>query len=462
MQGTTLAIGILGSILVLSLRPAYALSAYIGVLIWYPNFLRVSIGTIDISAGRIVVTVLLLRCLCDERLRRKFVWSRFDTLVTLSMAVYVGMYCATRPFMQAFENRGGFLIDTWFTYLAARLVLTDKRTLISFIKATAVILAPLAILGVIESITHWQPFFKMRHFCIWRTPVGEIISQTRWGLTRAIGPFSHYILFGGFFVMFLPLIWALRHQRGYWGKLAYPLCGIAIVGAFFSMSSGPWAMLVVVIFCLAMERHKQWAKPMLLSMVPLGILAEIGSNRPLHYVLYSYANLGGGDYWSRVRLIDAAIENFDQWWLAGYGGIDPGWGSLEGGYFWGHFTDMNNEFIMAGVEYGILGIIVLCAVLVAAFRGLVRAGSQTKDTQLKSLYWSMGSALVGLIVMVQGVSLFGQMNALFYCILGIIGSSFYFKENAFVNKVNSWSCAISQYPYGVEDNIPCISDGVRK
>ena len=230
--------------------------------------------------------------------------------------------------------------------------------------------------------------------------------------------------------MFMPLIWALRHQRDYWGKLAYPLCGIAIVGVFFTMSSGPWTMLLVVIFCLAMERHKQWVKPMLVSMVPLAILAEISSNRPLHHILYSWANLAGGSSWQRVKLIDAAIENFGEWWLAGYGGKSPGW---HGTYFWGHSTDANNEFILAGIQYGILGIIVLCAVLVAAFRGLVRADSQTKDTQLKSLYWCMGSALVGLIVMVQGVSLFGQMVALFYAMLGIIGSSFAFAKSPEVN-----------------------------
>ncbi len=440
MQGTTLAIGILCSILALSLRPAYALGVYFSVLVWYPDYLRVSIGTIDISVGRIVVTVLLLRCLFDEGIRRKFIWSRYDKLVGLSMVVYVGMYCATRPFLPALENRGGFLIDSWFTYLAVRLILMDKRALISFVKTVAVVMAPLAILGLIECTTHHLYFYPLTRFRTWRPSIfdGEFVGQRRWGLTRAMGPFSHFILFGGCFAMFLPLIWALRHQRDYWGKLAYPLCGIAVIGAISSMSSGPWSMLVVVIFCLAMERHKQWAKPMLLSMVPLAILAEVGSNRSLHHVLFDYANIGGGDYWSRVRLIDAAIANFDQWWFVGYGGRDPGWGAREGGWFWGNFTDVNNEFILAGMEYGILGILALCVVIAMAFCGLVRAGSQTKDTQLKSLYWSMGSALVGLIVMMQGVSFFGQMNALFYSILGMIGASSLFPKSTKVNNGRLW------------------------
>ncbi len=431
MQSITLIIGILGSILVLSLRPVYALTAYFSVLVWYPDFLRVSIGTIDISVGRMLVTVLLLRCLFDDGIRKKFVWSRFDKLVGLSMVVYVGMYCATRPFLAAFENRGGFLTDTWFTYLSVRLILTDKQKLISFVKTIAVILAPLAILGVIEAVTGWQPYFPLRRFRPWNVPTGnitEMIRELRWGLFRAVGPFSHSIMFGGCFAMFLPLIWALRYQRDYWGKLVYPLCGILILGTLSSMSSGPWAMMIVVIFCLAMERYKRRTKTVLVWFVVLCILAGIVSNRPLYHVMYDYANVGGGDYWSRVRLIDAAMENVDQWWLAGYGGVDPGWGSREGGYFYGEFTDVNNEFILAGIEYGILGIIALCAVLAMAFSGLIRANSQTQDTYLKSLYWSMGSALVGLVFMIQGVSLFGQNSALFYFLLGTLGASSVFPK----------------------------------
>ena len=428
MQSVTLVIGILGSILVLLLRPVYALAVYFGVLVWYPEYLRVSIGTIDISVGRIVVTVLLLRCLCDEGLRRKFIWSKFDKLITLSMALYVGIYCITHPFFQAFENRGGFLIDTWFTYLAVRLILTDKRAIVSFIKTIAVILAPLAIYGLVESITHWQPFFQLTRFRTWRATVveGIIAGERRWGLTRAIGPFSHFIMFGGCFALFLPLIWTLRHQRGYWRKLAYPLCGLAIIGAFSSMSSGPWSVLIVVLFCLVMERFKRWAKPLLITIVLWCIFVSAVSNRSFYQILYSHANLAGGNHWQRVRLIDAAIENFDEWWLAGYGGKDPGW---HGTYFWGHFTDVNNEFIKMGIEYGILGLLAFCGVLAMAFYRLVRAGSQTKDKQLKSLYWSLGVALVGLIVMMQGVSIFGQMNALFYVILGITGASFGFAKH---------------------------------
>jgi hypothetical protein len=321
--------------------------------------------------------------------------------------------------MEALENRSGFLMDTWFVYIAVRLIVTDKEILTSFIKGTSIVLATLAILGIFECVTHAQPFLQMKRFRPWNTLIGETIVEGRWGLSRATGPFSHPIMFGACFVMFLPLIWALRHQRGYWGKLAYPLSGMAILGAISSMSSGPWGTLVVVIFCLVLEKYKRWLKTVLVGLAVLCVLAAVGSNRSLHHVLFSYLNLGKGDWYQRARLIDVAIERIGQWWLAGYGGRDPGWGPRTG---MGH-TDGNNEFIMAGIDYGIWGVIALCSVLAVAIRTLVRMHNLSNDTVLRSWFWSLGTTLVATIVAWQGVSSFGQMPSIFYCILGVVGSA---------------------------------------
>ena len=430
MQGVTLAIGILGSILALLLRPAYALATYFAVLVWYPYYLRISIGTIDISASRIVVIVLLLRCLCDKRILRKFTWSRFDTLVALSMVVYVGIYCITRPLSTALENRSGFIMDTWFAYITVRLIVTDRETLMSFVKIASLVLAALAILGVIESVTLQHFFSHLKQFRPWRhVNGGHTIGQlpTRYGLVRSIGPFGHPIMFGMCFVMFLPLIWTLRHQRGYWGRLAYPLSALAGAGVFSSMSSGPWVSAIVACFCMVMERSKWAIKPILIGLVLLCVLVEVGSNSPLHHVLLARASLAGGEWWQRAKLIDEAVEHFDEWWLVGYGNKDPGWGIGR------NFTDMNNQFILVGIQCGILGIVALCAVLGTAFHGLVRSSQKTTDMELKSIYWSLGCTLSAVIVSWQGVSFFGQPNTLYYIILGIIGSSFVFARSPEVN-----------------------------
>jgi len=421
MQNVTLAIAVIFSLLALVLSPAYALAAYITALLWYPYYLVITVGVLDISVGRIVVGVLFLRCLCDNRIRSKFAWSRLDTWVTLSMVVYIGVFCVTRSLSYAIENRSGFLMDTWFAYMVGRFIVTDRATIVSVIKCLSVVLIPLTILGMIEAKTGWQPFVPLIGFCPWHeAPTG--VEVPRFGLMRAMGPSGDAILFGCGFAMLLPLIYYLHHEKGQWGRLAYFLSGSTVLGALTSMSNCPWVMVIIVICCLVMEKYRQWVKPLFLSFVFFCVFVGIGSNRPFYHVLASYGNPLGGASWHRARVIDLAIEHFDEWWFLGYKGRDPGWGSELG---MGH-TDVTNEFILTGVKYGVLGVIVLCVVLTIAFRGTIRAYKNSKDQKLSSLYWVLGSILFSVMVIWSAVSFFGSLTPLFYCTLGVVGSSFNF------------------------------------
>jgi hypothetical protein len=419
MQGVTLTVALILSLLVIVLRPKYAFVTYIIGLLWYPAYLAVSIGTIDILVGRFVVAVLLLRCFVDDGIRRKFTWNRLDTLVTLSMVVYVGAYLITQveSLSSTIEGRGGFLMDTWCAYLAARFIVTDRAKLISIIKCISVALIPLAILGVIESVTGWQPFAPLWRFSPWFRG-GAFVSEGRFGFARAVGPFSMAIMFGGVFAMFMPLIFYLRHEKRDWRPLAYIISGIALLGALSSMSSGPWIMVIVVIFCLVMERHKQWVKPLFILFVVSCIVIGIASNRPFYHVIASWANPLGGASWHRAKLIDLAIEHFDEWWKVGYGEKDPGWGPELGM----GLTDVTNQYILNGVRYGILGVIALCAVLAKAFRGLISTYRKMTNPDMKSLCWAFGSLLFSVAVSWISVSFFGQLSTLVYCSLGMIGS----------------------------------------
>jgi len=419
MQGVTLTIALILSVLVIALRPKHAFVAYIVGLLWYPSYLAISIGTIDILVGRFVVAVLLLRCLFDDKIRTKFKWCRLDTLVTLSMCVYVGAFIITQvgPLSATIENRGGFLMDTWCAYLAARFIVTDRKNLISIIKCVGIVLVPLAILGVIESATGWQPFAPLRRFSPWFDG-GNVVSEGRFGYARAVGPFGHPILFGGGFAMFLPLIYYLRYEKKEWRSFAYIISGILLLGALSSMSSGPWLMIIAVIFCLIMERHKHLIKPLFIFMIISCIMVGIASNRPFYHVIVSWANPLGGAAWHRAKLIDVAIEKFDEWWLIGYGDKDPGWGS----YFGMSKTDITNEYILKGVRYGILGIIALCAVFAKAFQGLISTYRKQQHPAMKSLCWAFGSLLLSVTFAWMSVSFFGQLSTLVYCAVGMIGS----------------------------------------
>lgn len=423
MDNLTLLFAIIFCGLVLVLKPANALGVYFASLIWYPNYLMVSIGTIDISLGRFVVGFLLLRCLIDPQISsHRPKWCGLDSLILLSMAAYTLPYFITHPFGQAFENRAGFLMDSLFAYAVVRFVITDYTKLTKIIKIVSILLVPLAVLGVLEAFTGFRPFSIL----FVRSEFFSHLAQyeARLGLNRAFGPFSHSILFGCTFGLFLPLIYYLRNERGPWHYYAIILSLIAAVGALSSMSSGPWVLVGILIICLVMERAKQWIKVILLFLVVSLVLVEIVSNRPLYHVIASYANPLGGSGWHRAKLIDLAIARADEWWLVGYGSKDPGWGEALGMTM----TDITNEFILAAVRYGIWGLTALCAVLIGAFRYIFRIYHKTTCQPIKSLSWAFGSMLVALVICWMSVSFFGQLIPLFYCMLGMIGSFYVFSE----------------------------------
>lgn len=415
----TLTVAIVSSALVLVLKPPRALAVFLITLFCYPGYLALTVGTVDFLVGRIVVGLLLIRCLLDDRLRDKFRWNWLDTWVTLSTFIGVLVVCMTRPGMESVINRGGHVMDTWFAYMAGRYCVTNVDQLKTVVKYVAIGLVPLAILGSYESVKHVIVFEPMMQYCPWVVDQFTHGYEPRWGFTRAFGPFSHPILFGCCFCLFLPLVYYLRHEKGNWKYMAYILCGFLVLGAMSSVSSGSWIMLMVVIAGLFLEKAKFVFKPMIFLSMLMCIIVIIASNRPFYHVAVSYINPLSGAGWHRARMIDAAMITFDEWWLAGYGGQEPGWGRFVGM----SISDITNEFLLAGVNYGIWGIIALGGVTLEAFRSIAAAYKRAAEPLMKSLYWTFGCMLFSVIVAWMSVSFFGQMLPLFYTVLGLLSTA---------------------------------------
>ncbi len=421
MTNVTLTIAIVASVLILCSRPVRALAVCLTVLMWYPTYLVVTLGTLDISVSRIIVTVLLLMCLANRSLRNQFKWCSLDSWVVFYMLVSVIIPCissVTRTFMQSLENRGGFLINSLFVYMIARLCLVDRSAMLVLIKWIAFALVPLALLGIIETTTGWQPFLPLLALCPWGWG-RPAVSVSRFGLYRAIGAFPQPILFGSFFAMLLPLVYHLRNVPNYPRILAYLLFGIVIAGVLSSMSGGPLLIMGVAILCIVMERHKHLIKPAIIGFIVCCFFVEFASNRHFHHVFLTRLNPLGGAGYHRARLIDSAIQNFDEWWLVGYRGLDPGWTPISAT----SFTDVTNMFILNGITCGILGVIAFSGMLICGMRDMVRLHNSSNDPGLRSWAWALGSVLLLVIVASIGSNLRGQVQFLFYVILGMTGSS---------------------------------------
>jgi len=420
MQAVTLSIAVAASLLVLVLRPAKAFAIYITVLLWYPTYLVVRFGPLDISAVRIVVFVLLMRCLLDPSIRKDFKWSRLDSWVTcgIIVGVVVPVIASSIPAMRTLENRLGRLPDTYFAYLAARFCLTGHRATMTAIKGVAVAVVPLAVVGMVESYTGWQSFNVLKAYCPWHHAVEPELNP-RSGFYRAVGPFNHSIAYGVSLATLVPLIYCLRYEKDRWGKFWYLFLTVVVLGVLSSMSSGPLTMLGAVILCLALERFKYLTKPLLIAFAFSCVVVQIASNRSFYRVFVSYVNPLGGAGWHRAKIIDLAIEHFDEWWLLGYGGRDPGWGASLG-MTW---TDITNHYVVTGVENGLLGIIAICGMLATALYMIIRLYRSEHDHARRSCYWAFGSSVVAMAIAFNAVLFSGQAGTLFYCTLGFVASS---------------------------------------
>lgn len=420
MQAVTLTLAGLFSVLVLLSRPTRALAVYFILLLAYPTFLVVQLGTLDISAARIVGGVLFLRCLFDSNIAGKMKWCRLDTwvIVVLMVTVSVPLIAWKMPQMKVLENRGGYAMDTVMAYFLARFCVRDYRALITIAKWVTPVVIALGILGIMESTYGIQPFFALRKYCPWRSSGGGLTTNVRSGFFRAVGPSGHPILFGASFVLFVPMLWSLRHEAGQWKTRAYIAVAFASIGALSSMSSGPWMMLFMMGGALILERHKGVVKPLLWFGIGSCFVIDLISNRRFYHVMASYANPIGGTGWHRARLIDLAIEHFREWWLLGYRGEDPGWGSSLGM----SFTDVTNNYIQMGVLYGVWGMIALIGVMATATIMIVRAHNRSKDKKFRSWCWAFGSLLAVLAISFTSCTFFDQSQTYFFAMLGVVGS----------------------------------------
>jgi hypothetical protein len=418
MQSLTFTVAVVFSLLVVTLRPSRAFVAYIASLLFYPSYLVVQLGTLDISVGRIVVAILLLRCLMNHQIRETFKWSVLDSWVAVSLGICFGVpfISYSMPIMQLMETQSGALMDTLCAYIVARLCIKGRAEVISVAKGVAVLLFPLAILGLIETSTSWQPYVLLKQYCPWEA--GRGLGDPRFGFARAVGPSGHPILFGCSFALFLPVIYALRYESG-WSRLAWVLLIAATFGAMSSMSSGPCMMVIITAGCMVMERFKDYVKPLIIAAVIFCVVVAIISNRTIYHVLLYYINPLGGSGWYRAKLIDLAIEHFDEWWLVGYGNRPlTEWAKALGQ----RKVDITNEYIMIGIKSGILGIITFVGVLVTAIIRLVRLHNATGDYVLKSWAWALGSGIVALAATFASCSFFAQMQPLYYCFIGVASS----------------------------------------
>jgi len=313
------------------------------------------------------------------------------------------------------ENRAGAIFDMVLPYFAVRIILKTKEQYLTLLKAVMVVAAPLAILGLYQSITSHNIVGSLKDYAAWET--GGQSSTMRYGLYRATVTFSHPIMFGLFFAMFGPVCVGLfrsvsRNRRLY-------AVGIALmgVGAFSSLSTGPLLAALLAGGFLAFYRWRKNWKPVLTIIIVMCGILEVISNRHFYDVLGDFS-LKSSAVWYRSKLVDVALfeGGMSGHWITGYGFMDPNWGPKIDGR---GISDVVNHYLVILCRYGLVGLIPFLVMIVAAIKKLVQSYNICNTKSNRWLVWCLSAALFGILGAMNSVMLFGAPVTIFYVMVSL-------------------------------------------
>ena len=131
MTLVTFTVAVIGALLVLRLRPVPALLAYFAVLCWYNASQTIVVGGVHLTAARVVIPLLVLRCVLTPSIRRRFRWLLPDVLVILLLVGELVAGATTSDLYALLQNRFGAFFDAGLPYFAARLIILTKKDLLS-------------------------------------------------------------------------------------------------------------------------------------------------------------------------------------------------------------------------------------------------------------------------------------------------------------------------------------------
>jgi hypothetical protein len=276
----------------------------------------------------------------------------------------------------------------------------------------AVIIVPLAVAALFEHTTGRNIFAIFGG-------VSEL-SAIRDGKLRAQVSFGDPILAGTFAATLMPLFVGLWLQHGFSRKLGVIGFIASSVITVLSNSGGP---RIVYIFGFIgfmiwpfrrMMKFVRWG--VLLSIIFLHVIMKA----PVWALIQRTPFTGTG--YHRVELIDAFIRHFGEWWLMGTT-YTAHWGPVVLPWM-PNMVDITNQYVLIGIEGGLLPLALFIAVIAYSFRAIGRAMNtkQNRPLYIRVCLWSMGTALFGHMASFISVAYFDQIVTFWYMLLAMISA----------------------------------------
>jgi hypothetical protein len=376
---------------------------------------RVMIAGLNFDMLRILLLFGWVRLLIRGELKA-FDFTIIDKLIIAFVAVSIITAIILTPTMDTLTNRMGHAYNTILTFFLFRFLIRDLDDIIFMLKITAIVILPLALSMIIEKSTQKNIF----------SVFGGVpeITVIREDSLRCQGPFRHPILAGTFGATLFPLFFVLWNRQTK-GRI-FACIGVisSTIITIMSASSGPlMAYLAAIIgLCFWTLRDKMRTVRWLLFFVIVSLALVMKS--PIWFLIGRLSSIIGGTGWARSELIDQAIKHFSEWGLLGTT-YTAHWAADNGLIVLPEFPEMidiTNQYIVIGIQGGILPLILFILIIAYGFQGLGRT-RRMLESQLRYMQiipWVLGSALFAHTVTFISVAYFDQMRMMWVLLLSII------------------------------------------
>jgi hypothetical protein len=153
------------------------------------------------------------------------------------------------------------------------------------------------------------------------------------------------------------------------------------------------------------------------------LLPSLVMTRPPYYLVAEIDITGGSTGWHRAFLIEQTIKHLPEWWLFGTDHTRH-WMPDQGIAWSEQHTDITNYYIGFGVFGGLPSMLLLIAILWAAFSGLGKVLRERADLERQDAFmiWCMGAALFAHAVTSFSVAYFDQSMVFFWLNIAMISS----------------------------------------
>jgi hypothetical protein len=313
--------------------------------------------------------------------------------------------------MGVWQEQVGNAYNLLLSYFVLRGLVADWEEAQELFAGLAVLIVPLALCMILESLTGKNVFDFMG---------GHDDESMREGRYRCIGSFRGPHTSGTFGATLMPMFVGLYFMSVRQRPVAVAGFIAATIMTYTANASGPLMAFLSCMLGLAFWPVRTNMKRVRQGLVVMLVLLGFTMKAPIWYIMAKISSITGGDGWYRSYLMEQCWNHMSDWWLMGTSDTSTWAVTLMS---WGG-ADLCNLYVSCAANAGLASLILIILLLVLCFRylGLALAVARDSAPEAEMLLWCLGAALFAHVVTLFSVTYFDQMHVAWWGLLAIISS----------------------------------------